>query len=50
MLMASADLLARDPDPDDAAIRTALKGNLCRCTGYATIVSAVRAAAEELRA
>jgi carbon-monoxide dehydrogenase small subunit len=49
MLMASADLLARDPDPDDAAIRHALKGNLCRCTGYTTITRSVRAAAEARR-
>jgi carbon-monoxide dehydrogenase small subunit len=49
MLMASADLLARDPDPDDAAIRRALKGNLCRCTGYTTIARAVRAGAEARR-
>jgi carbon-monoxide dehydrogenase small subunit len=49
MLMASADLLARDPDPDDAAIRHALKGNLCRCTGYTTITRAVRAGAEARR-
>jgi aerobic carbon-monoxide dehydrogenase small subunit len=45
MLMAAADLLRRDPEPDDAAIRQALKGNLCRCTGYTTIVRAVRVAA-----
>jgi carbon-monoxide dehydrogenase small subunit len=49
MLMASADLLARDPDPGDDAIRDALKGNLCRCTGYTTIAAAVRSAAAELR-
>jgi carbon-monoxide dehydrogenase small subunit len=45
MVMASLDLLARDPDPDDHAIRRALAGNLCRCTGYQTIVDSVRAAA-----
>ena len=38
-------LLARDPDPDDAAIRDALSGNLCRCTGYQGIVAAVKSAA-----
>jgi carbon-monoxide dehydrogenase small subunit len=40
-----ADLLSRDPDPDEATIREALAGNLCRCTGYQKIVDAVRLAA-----
>ena len=44
MVMASAGLLARNPRPDDAAIEKALEGNLCRCTGYANIVEAVRQA------
>ena len=48
MIVAAADLLAHDGDPSDAAIREALAGNLCRCTGYAKIVRAVRLAAEEL--
>lgn len=37
--------LERNPDPDDAEIRDALSGNLCRCTGYQGIVKAVRVAA-----
>lgn len=45
MLFAAEELLARDPDPSDAAIRWALGGNLCRCTGYDTIVKAVLAVA-----
>ena len=45
MIMAAVDLLARDPDPDEETIRHALRGNLCRCTGYDPIVAAVRAAA-----
>jgi carbon-monoxide dehydrogenase small subunit len=49
MILTAADLLARDPDPDDATIRHALRGNLCRCTGYQPIVEAVRAAGEALR-
>ena len=49
MVMQAAWLLEREPDPDDDAIRAAIGGNLCRCTGYATIVDAVREAAAELR-
>ncbi len=45
MIMASASLLAGNPQPDDSAIEKALEGNLCRCTGYANIVEAVRRAA-----
>jgi carbon-monoxide dehydrogenase small subunit len=49
MIMASADLLARNPDPSEADIRDALAGNLCRCTGYQNIVTAVQAAAARTR-
>ncbi len=42
MIMASADLLARNPDPSEEEIREALAGNLCRCTGYEGIIAAVR--------
>jgi len=49
VILTSLDLLARDPDPSDETIRHALRGNLCRCTGYQTIVDSVRAAARELR-
>jgi carbon-monoxide dehydrogenase small subunit len=49
MIMAAADLLARDPNPDEHDIREALAGNLCRCTGYQNIVKAVQAAARETR-
>jgi carbon-monoxide dehydrogenase small subunit len=45
MIMTSVDLLRRDADPDEQAIRHALDGNLCRCTGYQSIVESVRAAA-----
>jgi carbon-monoxide dehydrogenase small subunit len=44
-VVAAADLLDRNPDPSDDEIREALSGNLCRCTGYAKIFDAVRAAA-----
>jgi len=48
--VALSGLLARDPDPDEAAIHDALAGNLCRCTGYRPIVDAARAAAARLKA
>jgi aerobic carbon-monoxide dehydrogenase small subunit len=44
-VVATADLLARNPSPSDDEIREALSGNLCRCTGYAKIFDAVRLAA-----
>ena len=49
MLVAAHALLGRDADPDDAAVRKALSGNLCRCTGYVKIGAAVRSAAVSLR-
>jgi len=45
LLVQTHDLLTRDPDPNDAEIREALAGNLCRCTGYEKILDAVRLAA-----
>jgi aerobic-type carbon monoxide dehydrogenase small subunit (CoxS/CutS family) len=47
-VMAATELLRRSPSPSDAEIRTALAGNLCRCTGYNNIVAAVRTAATEI--
>ena len=47
LVVAAADLLAQNPDPDDDEIREALSGNLCRCTGYAKIIDAVKLAASE---
>jgi aerobic carbon-monoxide dehydrogenase small subunit len=44
-VVAAADLLRRNPDPNHDEIREALSGNLCRCTGYAKILDAVHAAA-----
>ena len=44
LIVATHDLLARNPSPDDAEIREALAGNLCRCTGYEKILDAVRLA------
>ena len=49
VILTAADLLSRDPDPDDATIRRALRGNLCRCTGYQPIVDSIRAAGASLR-
>ncbi|MDP3082885.1 MAG: 2Fe-2S iron-sulfur cluster-binding protein [Rubrivivax sp.] len=45
MIMAAESLLRRCPDPDEAQIRDALAGNLCRCTGYVKIIESVQAAA-----
>jgi len=49
MILTTSDLLSRDPDPSDADVRHALRGNLCRCTGYQTVVESVQAAAASLR-
>ena len=45
MIMAAADLIAKQPSPSEEDVREALAGNLCRCTGYQNIVKAVLAAA-----
>ena len=45
MVMAATGLLAENPKPSEEQIRTALEGNLCRCTGYQNIVKAVSAVA-----
>jgi carbon-monoxide dehydrogenase small subunit len=47
-VMSAKALLDRDPQPSDEAIREALSGNLCRCTGYTKMIAAVRRAAREL--
>jgi carbon-monoxide dehydrogenase small subunit len=44
MLVSATALLDAEPVPDEASVRRALAGNLCRCTGYAQIVDAVLAA------
>ena len=46
LVVATAALLERNPAPSDDVIREELSGNLCRCTGYAKIFDAVRAAAQ----
>ncbi len=47
-ILASKALLDRNPDPDDDSIREALAGNLCRCTGYSKMITAVHLAAREI--
>ena len=49
MLVSAHALLGKNAAPDEAAVRTALSGNLCRCTGYLKIVQAVQSAARSLR-
>ena len=44
VILTAADLLSRDASPSDETIRHALRGNLCRCTGYQGIVESIRAA------
>jgi len=46
MIMASKQILERNPDPSEEEIREGLEGNICRCTGYQHIVNAVKAAAK----
>ena len=46
LIVAAHDLLQRTPQPNDAQIREALAGNVCRCTGYAKIIDAVHMAAQ----
>jgi aerobic carbon-monoxide dehydrogenase small subunit len=46
MMLTARALLDRNPDPDEGEIREAISGQICRCTGYATIVRSIRWAAE----
>ncbi len=48
MIMTSYNLLKNNPQPSETEIREALKGNICRCTGYQNIVRAVQFAAERM--
>jgi carbon-monoxide dehydrogenase small subunit len=48
MIMSATALLAANPSPTDDEIRIGLSGNLCRCTGYAKIIAAVRRTATEV--
>jgi aerobic-type carbon monoxide dehydrogenase small subunit (CoxS/CutS family) len=49
MIMSSKALLDENPDPTTREVRTAISGNLCRCTGYQQIVDSVMAAAKAMR-
>ncbi len=49
MIMSAKGFLAKNPNPDEAEIRHAISGNLCRCTGYNKIVEAIQFAAEKLQ-
>jgi carbon-monoxide dehydrogenase small subunit len=46
ILMAATFLLRRNPHPSDAEIRRAIRGNICRCTGYVNVVRSIAAAAQ----
>jgi aerobic carbon-monoxide dehydrogenase small subunit len=48
MITRAYRLLQENPNPSEAEIRHGISGNLCRCTGYLTIVRAIRAAAEQM--
>ena len=48
MVMSAIDLVAKNPNPDEATIREQLEGNICRCTGYHNIVKAIAAGAREM--
>ena len=50
MILTAVDLLQRNKNPDEAEIRSALSGNLCRCTGYQHIIEAVQYAAKKMGA
>lgn len=49
MILASKNLLDHNPSPTDEEIKEAIRGTLCRCTGYQSIVKAVKAAALEMK-
>ena len=50
MLMTLTEFLSNNPDPSEAQVRDAISGNICRCTGYQSIVASALAAARALRA
>lgn len=49
MIMSTVHLLNRHPNPSDDQIKEGLAGNICRCTGYVNIISAVKSAAKKIQ-
>jgi len=49
MIMTAVHLLETNPNPNDAEIKHAIEGNLCRCTGYVNIVESIKWAAEKMK-
>ena len=49
MIISATAFLNENPEPTEGQVRQAISGNICRCTGYAKIVEAILAAAEEMR-
>ncbi|MFO7549568.1 MAG: (2Fe-2S)-binding protein [Acidimicrobiia bacterium] len=49
MMLVGASLLAENPSPSDEEVRWAISGNICRCTGYMNIVTAIQAAGAEMQ-
>src|SRR3989304_5591720 len=49
MVMTALDIVKQNPNPSEAAIRAGLEGNLCRCTGYHNIVSAIKAGGRAMK-
>jgi aerobic-type carbon monoxide dehydrogenase small subunit (CoxS/CutS family) len=49
MVLSAVSLLSHNPDPDEAEIREAISGNLCRCTGYVKQIAAIELAAARMR-
>jgi carbon-monoxide dehydrogenase small subunit len=49
MLMSAKALLDKIPNPSDMQIKTALEGNMCRCTGYIPIMKSVKEASKKIK-
>ncbi len=49
MMMTATELLSRNPNPSEPEVRDAIRGNLCRCTGYVNIVKAIQLAGAKIR-
>jgi aerobic carbon-monoxide dehydrogenase small subunit len=50
MMMTATALLGKNPNPSEAEVRDAIRGNLCRCTGYVNIVKAIQLAGTKMQA